>query len=345
MPTPAEQLSGVTLNGGWVVGKLIPRIAGHTGGYFSSSYHVIDGTGKPAFLKAMDYTRALSSPDPAAALNAMTNAYLFERNILQECAEKKMSRIVRAIEAGKVILNGTDPVEYLIFELASGDIRTYLDAIATFDLKWTLSCLHNIFVGIQQLNSARIAHQDLKPSNVLTFASEGEKIADLGRAWHSLESSPHDHINCAGDKAYAPPELLYGYPPADENERRYGADFYLLGSMVLFLFTGMRATTFLMNDLDPSHYPTNWHGSYQDVLPYLEHAFSENLVTLNGSFADKNLGKEIVSVIGQMCHPNIALRGDMAHKAIHGSRFGLQRFISLFDRLRLQAALGRMKYP
>jgi len=33
------------------------------------------------------------------------------------------------------------------------------------------------------LNLAQMAHQDLKPSNVLDFEQEGQKLADLGRAY------------------------------------------------------------------------------------------------------------------------------------------------------------------
>ena len=81
--TPAQQLEGLTLANGWVVGPLIPKPAGHTGGHFSCAYSVTHPDGRTAFLKAMDYTSALASADPAAALNALTSAFLFERDVLQ----------------------------------------------------------------------------------------------------------------------------------------------------------------------------------------------------------------------------------------------------------------------
>jgi serine/threonine protein kinase len=305
---------------------------------------VHDNQGRAAFLKAMDYTRALAAPDPAAMLNAMTSAFLFERQLLQECSDKKMARVVRAIDEGKASVGGSI-VEYLIFELASGDVRTYLDASNAFDLAWTISCIHNVCLGVQQLNSASIAHQDLKPSNVLVFAGEGEKLADLGRAWHRQRISPHDDMDCAGDMGYAPPELLYGHIEPIETDRRYGADFYLLGSMILFLFTGMRASALLISELDPAHHPRVWRGTYEEVLPYLEHAFSTNLATIKSYFPDAVLGGEIVEVVKQMCDPNIVSRGDKLHKAKYGSRFGVQRFISRFDRLRVAALVGKINHP
>jgi serine/threonine protein kinase len=293
----------------------------------------------------MDYTSALNSSDPATALNSLTSAFLFEREILQECADRKMSRIVRAIDGGKTSVNG-QTVEYLIFEEAKdGDIRKYLESRAQFNLVWTLTCIHNVCVGVQQLHNASIAHQDLKPSNILHFPEEGEKLADLGRAWHKSKFSPHDALAFAGDLGYAPPELLYRYLDPDESDRRFGADFYLVGSLILFLFTGLRASQILTSALNPAHGPRAWRGSYDDVLPYLKHAFADNLAMVSAQFPDPTLRTEMIDVLGQMCDPDIRTRGDKAHHAKHGSRFVLQRFVSRFDRLRAAALLGRIHHP
>ena len=193
MARPAEQLVGHTLADGWIVETLIPKSPNQTGGQFSTSYLVRSSDGAVAFLKAMDYQDALSSPDPATTLNAMTNAYLFERNLLRLCKEKRLSKVVRAITDGKIMVSG-QPVEYLIFEMADGDIRKHLSQLRQFDLAWRLRCIHNIFVGGQQLNNAQIAHQDLKPSNVLNYGNGGQKLADLGRAWYKAAPSPFDSL-------------------------------------------------------------------------------------------------------------------------------------------------------
>ncbi|HUD15010.1 MAG TPA: protein kinase [Terracidiphilus sp.] len=345
MSTPAEQLQGLRLENGWVVGGPIPRTGAQTGGHFSCSYGVTNVDGTCAFLKAMDYTAALSAPDPATALNELTSAFLFEREVLEECADRRMSRIVRAIDGGRASAGGST-VEYLIFEEAKGgDIRKYLDCAPQFDLVWTLTCLHNICVGVRQLNGASIAHQDLKPSNVLHFPGEGQKLADLGRAWHKSRFSPHDALLFAGDWGYAPPELLYRYASPDESDRRFGADFYLVGSMVLFLFSGLRASEMLILALSPEHQPSAYRGTYEEVLPYLHHAFCVNLEEIGGWFPDAGLGKEVVDVVSQMCDPNLSTRGDRSHTAKFGSRFSLERFISRFDRLRMAAMLGRIRHP
>src|ERR1700730_5677694 len=101
MPTPAEMLLGCRLDGGWEVIERIqaPPIA--TGGFFSTCYIVRSESGERAFLKALDFSRAFESKDPARALQAMTEAYNFERDILEKCSERKMDRVVKAIGDGR----------------------------------------------------------------------------------------------------------------------------------------------------------------------------------------------------------------------------------------------------
>src|SRR5262249_27237780 len=122
-------------------------------------------------------------------------------------------------------------------ELAdSGDVRKYLDVAARFDSAWVLRSLHHVATGLRQLHSAGIAHQDVKPSNVLVFDAKISKVADLGRASSQGESPPHEDHHIAGDPEYAPPELCYHHVVPDWNQRRLGCDAYLLGSMVVFFF-------------------------------------------------------------------------------------------------------------
>ena len=211
-----------------------------------------DGT--RAFLKALDYSDALSFPDPAPVLYQMTKAYLFERDLLTRCKAHGMDRVVRALAHGAVHVEGAPEggaVQYLVFEMADGDIRSRLSLVEKVEVAWLLRSLHHIANGIQQLHRVGIAHQDIKPSNVLVFNSELSKVADLGRASYRGQAGPNDEFDCAGDKSYAPPELLYGYAHPDWDLRRYGCDAYLLGSMVVFLFTGgLSATAMLLSKLE-----------------------------------------------------------------------------------------------
>jgi len=341
--TSAEKLEGLTLDGGWLVAEHLPRTSVQSGGTFSSSYRLEHVDGRKAFLKAMDFEAALKDPDPAAKLKELTESFVFERAIAELCGSRKLSRVIRALGSGKVTLAPPDGVvQYLIFELADGDVRKQLSQMTDFNLLWRLKCLHHLFVAIQQLHGNKICHQDVKPSNVLDCGQDGHKVADLGRAWHALTTSPFDNDDCAGDRNYAPPELLYGGATLSEEERRNGADFYALGSMIVFMFTGLRMTAALMSAMPASLHWRRTSESYPNVLPELQHAFGTLLSILRSSITNDELWTEIKLMVEQMCNPDIKKRGDVSHKSVVGSRFGLQRFVSKLDTLRARAELGKL---
>ena len=237
-----SKLHGVELPGGWTADLELSG-SSQTGGNFSYGYRVTHTDGRKAFLKALDYSKAFRDDDPPAALQALTAAYLFERTILQTCKTRRMDRVVQSIDFGNVVVDHTDlgRVDYLIMEIAEGDVRTFLSASDKIELAWKLRALHHIATGLHQLHGANIAHQDVKPSNVLVFEATVSKIADLGSASQKGSVCPRDDRAFAGDPAYAPPELLYGHRDPDWTTRRFGCDAYLLGSMVVFMFTGLNA--------------------------------------------------------------------------------------------------------
>ena len=337
--TPAQQLVGKELPNVWKVEKLIERPETATGGHFSTSYIVRSDNGEKAFLKAMDYTKALKSSDPARALQIMTAAYNFERDILEKCKSKRLSRIVRVLDSGTLPSQEGDPssvVQYLIFELADRDIRSFVDWGQTFETAWALRIMHQATAALQQLHSVEIAHQDVKPSNVLIFENNHSKLADLGRAFDSDRVSPHDELDCAGDTTYAPPELLYRYVPRDWRMRRFGCDMYHLGSLVVFLCTAVSMTHLLFKRLDKEHHSENWGGTYEEVLPYLQHCFTQIIRELRAEI-HADIAVELSELVKQLCNPDPKLRGDPKNIHYGGNQFSLERFVSKFNLLAVRA--------
>jgi hypothetical protein len=55
-------------------------------------------------------------------------------------------------------------------------------------------------------------------------------------------SAPHDREIVRGDPIYAPPELLYGRVDPDWSVRCQVCDWYLLGSLIVFIFTRTQTT-------------------------------------------------------------------------------------------------------
>jgi hypothetical protein len=64
MKTPAEQLEGRTLDGGWNVLQPVTVSVGQTRGCFSHGHIVEANDGRRAFLKTLDFERAKRAPDP-----------------------------------------------------------------------------------------------------------------------------------------------------------------------------------------------------------------------------------------------------------------------------------------
>lgn len=340
----AHQLLGHLLPGGW---KVVERFQGSpsgTGGVFSVGYVVeSEDDGRKAFLKALDYSKAFSMPDPARALESMTSAFNFERDILEKCRNSHLSRIVLAIADGKYdvpgIATGIPTVNYLIFELADGDVRKYLDIAGTFDIAWALRCLHHIATGLSQLHGQGMAHQDLKPSNVIVFKGKSSKIGDVGRTVSKEILAPHEDAEIAGDKGYAPLELLYGYLDPDWNCRRLGCDAYLLGSMVVFFYMNVGMTSAILNELHPSHYPMNWSGTFFEVLPHLRDAFNRVIEKFEKCLIPE-LKDELSNMVRQLCEPDPNLRGHPLNRRGVRNPYSLERYVTKLDLLTRKAEYG-----
>jgi len=144
---------------------------------------------------------------------------------------------------------------------------------------------------------------------------------------------PFDEEECAGDTTYAPPELLYGYCDPDWGLRRFGCDAYLLGSMVVFFFTGLSATAMLMSELDSSFHWRRWAGGFLPVLAYLRDAFERVKTSFCSHIRDRQLGEELTLLVGQLCDPDPRLRGDPINRLRNASPFSMERYMSKFDSL------------
>lgn len=336
----ADEILGRTVvgatHGQWRVVERIPRNRpGHTGGHFSAGYIAEDSAGVRAYLKALDLSGAWLGPDPTRALESLLAAFNFERDLLSHCRDRKLDRVVVALDYGQIVVDPVIPssvVPFLICELGDGDVRVLLRFSKSFDAAWAVRALHHTATGLMQLHANDIAHQDLKPSNVLVFQGGTEaRVADLGRASRKGHASPHEHLTVAGDLSYAPPELLYGALDGDWRARRMGGDLYLLGSLVISLFSGVSMTGLLIHEMQPEHRWDRWRGTYTTVLPFLRDAFDKAV----SAFAEQVPGElrtDIARIVKQLCDPDLSLRGHPRERAKrHGNPFSLERYVAEFD--------------
>lgn len=341
---PAHQLEGEALDDRWTVGAKIPQGPSATGAHLSVSYHAHHVDGRVAFLKALDYSAVLRSRHVARLLHEMTQGYEFESRILSECRDKGMSRVVRIITNGTLVRpEYAHAVNYIIFEPADGDIRHALDRMPSLDVAWALNACHHAAVGLSQLHAALMAHQDIKPSNLLVFDGGKEaKLADLGRSSQVGQVAPHDASRIRGDRTYAPPELLYGEIDPDWSVRCQACDVYLLGSLILFMFTRTQTTAEIVRRLPTPMRPRIWRGTYREVLPYVRDAFDE----VAEEFAAQVVGTgaaELSERFRELCDPDPRLRGDPKERARGRNPYNLRRTISRLDVLRREARGGFLR--
>jgi serine/threonine protein kinase len=353
----AEELSGLALSNGWVVGEQLARHPNGSGGTFSQSYRVerekVTGTKKAkevGFLKAFDFSDAFRpGANTTELIQILTSAYNFERDVLTHCKERRLSNIVLAIDHGHVQVPSLGMIEgrvfYLIFEMANGDVRCQLHATNKFDALWCMRALKDVCLGLWQVHQEMIAHQDVKPSNILSFPDGGFKVSDFGRSSWRGRSVWYDNNVIPGDQTYAPLELLYGFTHPDFIPRRVGCDLYMLGNLVAFLFSGVNVTSALLAKLDKQHHPRNWAGIYADVLPYLQEAFAAVLEEQKTNIHESLVRDDAILLINELCNPDLALRGHPKGIGRH-DQYSLQRYVTRLDLLakRLAVAL-RVKQP
>jgi serine/threonine protein kinase len=329
---PAAELLGHTINGWFVKEKL--NMSNSSGGNFSCGYIITNATYESAFMKALDYSRAFNNPPSRQVdvLSSMINAYRFERDLLVECSTKRVRNVIRLLDSGEYQQDASWPyaVAYLIMEKADRSARDILTLNASLDTIWALKSLHGIAVAIESLHKVNIAHQDIKPSNILFFENENtSKIGDVGRASSLSTVSDHDSLDTAGDKLYSPFEQLYGYTDSDWKKRRYNCDIFMFGNLIMTYFNGTSITTSTLQVLSANHRPQNWKDDYFAILPYLENSFN----TVVGSFVslpDQKLRNELVGMVSELCHPNPLLRGDRKGGL---PTYSLTRYISKLDHL------------
>jgi eukaryotic-like serine/threonine-protein kinase len=337
----ADQLAGVELEDGWKVVKQLARDSS-SGGTFSVPYLVVDEHGKEHFLKAFDFSEAFEpGKDVIKVLGNLTALYEHERDILDYFKTLRLSRVVTAIKHGYVRISGMSVPEgtvyYLVFELADRDVRRQVDVEKRLDCIWSLRVLNDVTLGMWQAHRHAVAHQDLKPSNVLLYPDAVSRVADFGRASRKGTHVWVNSMNIPGDHSYAPPELLYSRLDPDFTIRRIGADMYLLGNLALFMFSGVNLTPAILLKLDPQFRPGAWVGTYDQVLPHIQRAFNDTLAALAPEI-DSIVRDEAISIIRELCNPELAKRGHPRGIG-RSDQYSLERYKSRFDLMLKHASI------
>lgn len=346
-----ELLEGKTLPGQkklgqWHIGAKLRRDSVHltTGGTFSVGYEARHDDGTLGFVKATDIGFLSSKTGQAfPQIAEVIKEQEFERAILDVCRGNNMDRIVAALDYGEFVSvdsNVRDIVFFIVFERARGDVRAQCLVGGRQPFSWIFQALHNLCVAVQQLHAALIAHNDVKPSNLLVFEEFLQKLADVGRATSDSRIGPWDTLVYAGDWNYAAPEFWYkeNFPRIAGRihfDVRRMSDLYLIGSMAYFFVTGVPLTPVMRKYLRPEHWPQNWTDTYAGVLPFVQDAFEKSMADFNHALNQPQViqaaeAEEFRVAVRQLCEPNPESRG-VFHDA--NNKYSLNKYVSLFDRL------------
>jgi serine/threonine protein kinase len=340
----AHNLLGLTLKTGWNVIEKITKLDNATGAFFSVCYKA-KKNGQICFLKAFDFAKfqqiSETGKQVVDIIADMTSAFRYERDLSEHCKNRHVTKVAFVIDSGEEFLNdyAIGIVPYLIFELADGDVRSRLIFSEKLDFAWKLHSLHDISVGLQQLHNVNVSHQDLKPSNILLF-NQNSKLGDLGRSMCKDVDSQYNKMTYSGDLNYLPPEIMYGYYENEWAKRVFATDCYLLGSMIVFYFAGISMSALLCKHIPQTHRHDYWHGTFDEIKPYLTEAFSKSITEFKASIGDDYFKNELSQVVEQLCFPFPEQRGHPKNvDSKFGSNFNLERFITKLDVLSKKAEL------
>ena len=335
--------------GQWEIKRLLHTGPQQSGGNFGVGYVVYDERNKlERFLKVVDFRKRLSDPSKLAQL---LNEAQFEVDIHRYCGERRMSKVVQMVSHGDLIFKRrSDGEEYsficIVMERGEGDIKNHVDYAPNQSPYWKLCVLRDVSLAIAQIERANLAHNDVKPSNVIRFQSNGDehsvKLGDIARAVRKDGQGPFDGLEWAGDPGHKPIEVLYGWKEPEWQDRRTAADAYMLGNLIAFLFIGASLTERIVNSLPQQYHPFAHAADYRQVLPIIKHTWS--IIVKNQiapAFPDA-IRAELESILCWLTEPDPQIRGDEAARrsGVVGMDRIHSRLVRLAQKTRIQERLG-----
>jgi hypothetical protein len=114
--------------------------------------------------------------------------------------------------------------------------------------------------------------------------------------------------------------------------RRIGCDVYLLGSMVVFLFSRSTMTALLLAGVPAEMRFPLYQPPFDEVLPYLRSAFG-TAVTAFGASVPEAIRSDLVGAVRELCEPDPSLRGSARRPVRVVGSLVMERYISLFNKL------------
>jgi serine/threonine protein kinase len=327
---PADRFTNENLKNGWqIISKYQPK---HTDGASYSFCYIVSNGEKEGFLKAFDYSD-LRKAGGKALFKHLNHKFESELAMLKRCNDLNIDSVIKLLHSDSYFFEENvidERVDYFILEYSKDD--NLFSCLTDGNLKEfaaKFQALIHVFDGLENLHNNGIMHLDIKATNLVHFLKERvTKITDFGSARKfisDLDEDLHDELNSIiTTRQYAPPEFFYKeeeYALEDWNKYRRKIDLYLVGNVIVKLFTNLSFTTLLKKAL-PDFYdwdmPHN-EGKMKQFLPTLISAASEvyqiieneihNLNKECGNPLERQHVEDLVKIIAELCNPNPDERG------------------------------------
>lgn len=338
----AEELDGIVISERFRLDRKLHVGKQESGGNFGVGYVATDlQDGKKRFVKVVDFRKRMHE---LHELREILEWAEFE--VLMHKACMRMSNVVRMVAHGELAfleVGSSDPYNLIcvVMELGEGDIKNHVDYAPQGSAYWKLWVLREISLAMVQMERANLAHNDIKPSNVIRFPSEGDrhivKLGDVGRAVTKSGSGPFDDWIWAGDPRHKPLETLYGYQESEWQNRSTAADAYMLGNLACFLFAGASMTERIVSSLPSELRPGEFAGGYHDVIDIIRHAWNTVLEEQIFPNIPDGCRDDLSTIIRWLTDPDPVVRGEPSARRI--GTLGLDRIYSRLDRMARQAQI------
>jgi hypothetical protein len=131
--------------------------------------------------------------------------------------------------------------------------------------------------------------------------------------------------------------LLYSQFEPDWEKRTFSTDCYLLGSMIVFYFTGVNMNALLRENLDDQFSWEYWQGSFPAIKDYLVESFQKAIHEFSLSLKNIYLKEELVKLVTYLCFPLPEKRGHAKNLKLNGDQYNLERFVGTLNLLHEKA--------
>ncbi len=331
----AGALLGETLEGGYRVIRKLPWSVDHPERNRSCCYEAVGPSGEKYFVKAYDFRHEERS-GKLEDLVAAGRQFISEKDIHSKAST--LRRSTHLVSHGTINI-GSETAHYLVSEWVDVCLKRRRPAgrgHATAEQRFI--DLRQVCSSLIQLHRSGIAHQDVKPSNVMVDPVGVLKMTDYGVSTCSdLAPPPSDSEMVPGDVNFAPFESLYAQRTGSWRRQRLGGDMFMLGNLCFYSFSGLPIAQVALSMLPPELQPASATVDYSDIVPHIIKSMSELVESvLEGAGLQDEIRDEVVRLVLELCHPDPRFRGDARDRA-RNATYELQRYESAFERLRLKS--------